>query len=129
MEGSNFHRVDQGEFRTVIDVHVTVCRIRDEQLIPLCQIERALRFGKSVDLVDGTTLTETAEAIRATEAPALEPIRSVDPQRFNGATLYLASGPTRNQDGSFEVVLAIQHADGIQGLDLSLHYDASAIHG
>jgi hypothetical protein len=53
--------------------------------------------------------------------------RTIGAERFGGAVLYLASGPHRNSDGSYTVELAIQHADGIQGLDLSLQYDASAI--
>jgi hypothetical protein len=58
---------------------------------------------------------------------AADPTERINKGRFNGAVLYLASGPRQNPNGSYTVELAIQRADGIQGLDLSLHYDRSAI--
>ena len=45
----------------------------------------------------------------------------------HGALLYLASGPHQNADGSWEIVLGLQNADGILGLDMDLHYNISAI--
>jgi hypothetical protein len=79
------------------------------------------------------TLELEASSIRAARPPALEALdpaagRTVHTERFAGAVLYLASGPRQNKDGSYTVELGIQRADGIQGLDMSLHYDAAAIH-
>ncbi len=39
------------------------------------------------------------------------------------ATLYLATAPTRNADGSWTVVLGLSNADGILGLDLGISMD------
>ena len=43
------------------------------------------------------------------------------------AALYLASAPRHNTDGTWEVVLGLQNADGILGLDLALQYDPVSI--
>ena len=45
-----------------------------------------------------------------------------------GALLYLAGAPTQNPDGTWTLVLGLQRADGILGLDMALRYDAEAIH-
>lgn len=39
------------------------------------------------------------------------------------ATLYIAAAPTRNDDGTWTVVLGLSNADGILGLDLGLSMD------
>src|SRR5579863_2452198 len=48
-------RVDQREFRAVIDIHMSVRRIGNKELVPLRQIQCALRFGQSVDLMGHTS--------------------------------------------------------------------------
>ena len=95
-------------------------------------------FGASSPAIPDTDVRSETPALdvetqsfRTEQVPALEkldPARTVRTERFGGAVLYLASGPKLNKDGSYTVELAIQHADGIQGLDMSLHYDAAAIH-
>ena len=44
------------------------------------------------------------------------------------ATLTLASGPVHSADGTWQIVLGLQNANGIIGLDMTLRYDSSAIH-
>ena len=95
-------------------------------------------FGASSPAIPDTDVRSETPALdvetqsfRTEQVPALEkldPAHTVRTERFGGAVLYLASGPKLNKDGSYSVELAIQHADGIQGLDMSLHYDAAAIH-
>ena len=45
-----------------------------------------------------------------------------------GAVLYLAGAPHHNADGTWEILLGLQNADGILGLDMNLRYNPSAIH-
>ncbi len=45
----------------------------------------------------------------------------------SGAFFFIAEQPVRNEDGSYTVVLGLQHADGIQALDLALVYDAQRV--
>jgi hypothetical protein len=60
----------------------------------------------------------TAPATTAEAAAGKSPTRAV---------LYMAQGPTRRADGLYDVVLGIQHADGILGLDMTLRYNAGDI--
>jgi hypothetical protein len=44
-----------------------------------------------------------------------------------GAVLYLAGSPAKNNDGTWSVVLGVQRADGILGLDMNLRFDRDSI--
>jgi len=44
-----------------------------------------------------------------------------------GAILYVAGAPAQNPDATWSVVLGMQRADGILGLDMNLHFDSEAI--
>ena len=44
-----------------------------------------------------------------------------------GATLYLASGPVKNPDGSYTIALGVQQAHGILALDVLLKLDSSVV--
>jgi hypothetical protein len=75
----------------------------------------------------------TATGIGLDQDPALAAggsgtVIRVSPHASQEAVLYLASGPLQNPDGSWEIVLGLQHADGIIGLDMGLHFNPAAIH-
>src|SRR5205814_1098900 len=72
----------------------------------------------------------------ATGASKEAPFVDIDPSVGNtftavastGATLTLASAPHQNADGTWEIVLGLQHADEIIGLDMNFRYNASTVH-
>src|SRR5262249_54221939 len=76
--------------------------------------------GVPLQLAGTAVATSQAQATDSNTTDTAEAVRPA-------AVLYLAVGPKHNQDGSWTVVLGLQHADGILGLDMDLHYDSSAI--
>ena len=86
-------------------------------------------FGQENDGVSKNPSAETTLAESTIRIPTLQLAPVVTAQgKKKGAVLYLAGAPAHNQDGTWTVVLGLQRADGILGLDLALQYDAAAIH-
>jgi hypothetical protein len=73
-----------------------------------------------------TTMADTSLRI---PTPVLVPTGTVTAEGAGrkGAVLYMAGAPTKNNDGTWSVVLGVQRADDILGLDMSLQFDAESI--
>jgi len=87
-------------------------------------------FGQSTDDKPQAPSLETtmAEASMRIPTPVLVPINTMKADgKKAGAVLYVAGSPTHNQDGTWSVMLGMQRADGILGLDMNLHFDTESI--
>jgi len=87
-------------------------------------------FGQSTDDKAQAPSLETtiAEASMRIPTPVLVPVNTMKADgKKAGAVLYVAGSPTHNQDGTWSVMLGMQRADGILGLDMNLHFDTESI--
>jgi hypothetical protein len=89
-------------------------------------------FGQSAGDKAQAPSLETALAETSVLVPTPELIQSATLAAMGGpnkgAGLYVVGSPVKNSDGTWSLVLGMQRADGILGLDMNLHRVSKAIH-